>query len=123
MTGTAATARKQDNRSQNITGFFCCPGLFKPSTRRNLLSTKSVKHPYMLPKTAHQMKTSRLFLILFTLLFSLSVDANWSKKIISSPKPDTTLCLEVQGKVLNSDQDGSPCKVEVLLGDRVVDSV
>jgi hypothetical protein len=82
-----------------------------------------VKHVYKLPKTAKQMKTMRLLLILSTLLLSLSVDANRDKKTISSPKPDTTLCLEIEGKVLNSDQDGTASKVEVFLGDKLVDSV
>ena len=67
------------------------------------------------------MKTTRLFLFSLVLLFNLSIDASKGEKF--PPKTDTTLCLEIEGKVHNSDQDGTPCKVQVLLGDKVVDSV
>ena len=38
-------------------------------------------------------------------------------------EPDTTLCLEIEGKVSNADQNDTPCKIEILLGDAVVDSI
>lgn len=38
-------------------------------------------------------------------------------------KPDTLHCLEIEGKVSNADQLGTPCKIEILLDDVVVDSI
>lgn len=38
-------------------------------------------------------------------------------------RPDTNVCLEIEGKVSNADQNNTPCKVEILLNDVVVDSI
>jgi hypothetical protein len=78
---------------------------------------------YAVEYSSIQMKTTRLLLLFISIILSLSIRASRGERIFISPLPDTTLCLEIEGKVLNSDQDGSDCKVELLLGENVVDSI
>jgi hypothetical protein len=69
------------------------------------------------------MKTRVSLLLFFLFTSSLIVARGEHKNLFPRQRIDSTICLEIEGKINNSDQDGSNCKVELLLGDKVVDSV
>ena len=66
---------------------------------------------------------NKTFLSLITQLCFFCCISNFAYGTDTSPEPDSTVCLEIEGKVSNADQNDTPCKIQIIVDNLVVDSI